>query len=511
MSEGRPAKYVPEFTSDNIDTLDATLKSNVCNTIKERCRILLSLAKNGTQISRKNISRANCHPKDYVSRIAKLFVNNGESCIQKLGRSPKSDIARLKLDARAEGFLISLACTPPPAPYVRWTVKLLTEEINLRMEQNGLPGGFSKTTVWRALERNELHPNKSEYWCIPEVTSEFILRMENVLHIYSLPYDSSYPVVCMDEAAIQILQDLKPRLEILPGESEKLDYEYVRKGSKNIFVFIEPKTGQYYIRVTDNHTAIDWAYAVRHMVNNLYNEAKKVILIADNLSTHSIESLYKAFPAEEARQIAERIQFVYTPLHASWLNMAEIGINVMKRECIGKRFRNESDVESLPATLDQWQNIKNAEAKPFSWQFTVDKARDNHPHLYKIDPVETSLAEYDQYNNQIVELTGSVHVEFVNITTYDDDNDNVIDLCRSVDSDGNEYWSISVEDNKVALREPVGKKSIVSITGQNNTFDGWSIPFPSKPRTPKEGKKPGCADGSIFTLFRRTSAYIDIH
>ena len=317
MSEGRPAKYVPEFTSDNIDTLDATLKSNVCNTIKERCRILLSLAKNGTQISRKNISRANCHPKDYVSRIAKLFVNNGESCIQKLGRSPKSDIARLKLDARAEGFLISLACTPPPAPYVRWTVKLLTEEINLRMEQNGLPGGFSKTTVWRALERNELHPNKSEYWCIPEVTSEFILRMENVLHIYSLPYDSSYPVVCMDEAAIQILQDLKPRLEILPGESEKLDYEYIRKGSKNIFVFIEPKTGQYYIRVTDNHTAIDWAYAVRHMVNNLYNEAKKVILIADNLSTHSIESLYKAFPAEEARQIAERIQFVYTPLHAS--------------------------------------------------------------------------------------------------------------------------------------------------------------------------------------------------
>ena len=493
MLPGRPLMYVPDLPPDVVGTIASIMHSNVCETLKERCRILLSLSKNSPELSRKTISLANCHPKDFASRIAKLFVEVGVSCLQGLARSPKSDIARLKLDARAEGFLISLACTPPPTPYSRWTVKLLTKELNVRMEQNGLPGGFSTTTVWRALDRNELHPHLSEYWCIPEVTPEFILRMENVLNLYSLPYDSSFPVVCMDEAAIHVIQDLKPRLEMIPGESEKLDYEYIRNGSKNIFIFIEPKTGQYYIKVTDNHTAIDWAYAVRHMVNTIYSEAKKIILVSDNLSTHNIESLYKAFPAEEARQIAERIQFVHTPLHASWLNMAEIGINVMKRECIGKRFRTESDVESFPASLAQWQNIKNAEAKPISWQFSVYKARDNHPNLYKIDHVETSLVNYDQFNSQVMQSRVSINEESVNISIYnrdDCDDENIIDLCRAVDSDGNEYRTLSLEDNRVAFREPVGKKQIVAITGQNNTFDGWSIPVPSKPRTSKEGKTP---------------------
>ena len=488
MILGRPVVYSPDLSEPMVAKIIEVGESNVCKTIVHRCRILESMVKNIDQMSRKQISLANCLNKDYASRIAKIYTVQGLSCIAGLNRSPNSDIARLRLDNRAEGFLISLACTPPPSPHARWTVALLTKEFNVFMESNGLQGNFSKSTVWRALNRNELQPHRSEYWCIPEVTPEFISRMEKVLHIYSLPYNSSLPVVCMDEAAIQLVRDLKPRLEAIRGESEKLDYEYVREGSKNIFVFIEPKTGQYYVRVTDSHTAIDWAYEIRNLVNNVYADAKKVLLIMDNLATHKIESLYKAFPAEEARQIVERIQIIHTPVHASWLNMAEIGINVMKIECIGNRFRTKSDVESLPAKLNEWQELKNSKNKPFSWQFTVEKARDK-PHLYKINSVESTLWKYDQLNVEIVEGTDEIDINSLSISTEDED-ENVIDLVRSVDSNGNEYWSISLEKNKICLKEQVGKRQIVKITGQKNTRDGWSIPFPSNPRIPNEGKKP---------------------
>ena len=190
-----------------------------------------------------------------------------------------------------------------------------------------------------------------------------------VLHVYSLPYDSDYPVVCMDEAALALIRDGRPRLGMAPEAMEKLDYEYVRMGTKNIFVFIEPKTGQYYVRATDSRTAKDWALEVKHMVDCLYPTAKKVILISDNLNTHCIESLYKAFPPEEAKRIADRIDFIHTPIHASWLNMAEIGINVMKVECIGKRFRTKEEVQTLPARLSEWQEKKNAENKAYNWKF----------------------------------------------------------------------------------------------------------------------------------------------
>ena len=495
MLTGRPVKYLANIfdnvdiiSSEDITKLKKYSTSDACPTIRNRCDIVLSMVKNKENLNRKQLSAANCQNKNYATNIAKKIETQGLDSIFTISRNPNSNVARLKLDARKEGFLISLACTPPPRSYATWTVELLTEEFNKQMSENGLTSNFSTTTVWRALDRNELKPHRSTYWCIPEVTPQFIIRMEYVLSLYALHYDADLPIVCLDEAALQIIKDVIPRLDASPGNVEKLDYEYSREGSKNIFVCLEPKTGKYFVRVTDTHTSIDWAHLIRHIVDHLYQSAEKVILVMDNLSTHNIESLYKAFPPEEARRIVERIIIVHTPVHASWLNMAEIAINVMKRESIGSRFRTDFEVAGLADHLDEWVSQKNSTPKPYSWNYTVEDAREKHPHLYKQDAVETSLAIYDSLN-ELCNVTNDIINcnQCVTSTNVEEDGD-IIDLFRSVDSDGHEYWSVSIQEKHVTLNGGVEKKQITTITGQKNTIDGWLIPFPSKPRQPKNGK-----------------------
>ena len=401
--------------------------------------------------------------------------------IRTIARNENSNVSRLTFDVRMEGMLIALACTPPPSPWCRWTVDLYRIELNNRLNAIGIQVNYSNSTIWRALKRHKLQPHKSEYWCIPKITADFILHMEHILHIYSLPYDPDFPVVCMDEAAIQILSDTCPRLNTAPGAVEKIDYEYKRLGTTNIFVFLEPKTGKYYIRVTQRHTAIDWAYVIKHMADVLYPNAKQIILVTDNLNTHVIESFYKAFPPEEARRLVERIRICHTPKHGSLLNIAEIVIHVMRCECIGKRFRNEDEASQLPARLTEWQECKNAEEKAINWNFTVEKAREKQ-HLYKLD--DSSLASVCTLEpvNSYCEVTDELPILNSLTTSAYADGEDIIDLYRAVDDNGNEYWTVSIENNKVALREPVGKKKIANIVHQRNTFDGWSIPFPSNPK-----------------------------
>ena len=491
MPAGRPPKYPVNLSQNDIVRLEAIQSANPSKTVLERCGVLRGL--NNCEPGKLNftqVASAHCKGKNFSSSVAKRYSEGGVEAIATIGRSPNSNTARLKMGAREEAHLTAIACSPPPSPYTRWTVQLCTAELNKRLAAMGMESDFSGSTVWRALSRNELHPHLSEYWCIPEVSAEFIMRMEKVLHIYSLPYDKDYPVVCLDEAALQLLRDYKNRLEVAPGFAEKIDADYIREGTKNIFVAVEPKVGRYYVRATDSRAATDWAVEVKNLTL-LYPEAKKIILVMDNLNTHSIESLYKAFPPEEAKAIADRITIVYAPVHASWLDMAEIGINVMKRECIGKRFRTKEDVVNLPARLESWQEQKNANPKAYNWTFTVEKAR-KHDHLYNREILSaSSAAKYSQQNA----LCPAVPAEYATqgpllvVTAPKEEEGEIIDLCRSVDENGNECWVISLEEKRVALREPVGKKQVAPLVGQRNTHDGWLIPFPSKPRALKEGKK----------------------
>ena len=486
MNKGRPVKFPVHLSESEMTKFTEYRNLKSCVTIENRRRAIIGLNNYGTDgLNNTHIANANNFSKSFVTNTAKMYNNGGIEAIHTIARNPNSDTARLRLDARAEGYLISLACTPPPSPYVRWTITLCQEELNKIMLQKGLPGNFSRTSVWRALDRNELKPHKSEYWCIPEITSDFILRMERVLHLYSLPYDKEYPVVCMDELALQVLTDLKDRLNTANGCTEKLDYEYQRLGTKNIFVFIEPKIGRYYVKATDSRTAVDWALEIKHLVTNLYADAKKVILVIDNLNTHIIQSLYKAFPPEEARSIVERIHICYTPKHGSWLNVAEIAINIIKRQCIGKRFRNPDDAVALPERLSEWQDIKNAEAKPIKWNFTVEKAREKS-HLYNMDLTDYSSSSTSKFyllnarNDSSQEDNYPVRNSLVDLSYREDDN--IIDLCRSIDENGNEYWSVSFEEKRISFREQIGKRKIAKIVHQRNTADGWRIPYPTVSR-----------------------------
>lgn len=210
--------------------------------------------------------------------------------------------------------------------------------------------------------------------------------MEDILDVYEMPYDSSVPVVCMDEKPYQLLGEARGALPMRPGDPQKIDSGYKRNGTASIFVFIEPLGGIRHVSVREHRTAKDWAEEIRYLTDVSYPDKEKIILIMDNLNTHAIASLYKTFPAAEARRIARKLEIHYTPKHGSWLDIAEIEINVMTRQCLSRRI---ADIEKLRPELQAWENDRNNAEARINWQFTTDNARIKLTSLYpKIDIIK---------------------------------------------------------------------------------------------------------------------------
>ncbi len=203
--------------------------------------------------------------------------------------------------------------------------------------------------------------------------------MEDVLEVYQRPYNPEYPVVCMDESPKQLIGEVHPPIPIKPGFVEKIDAEYVRNGTVEIFIEVEPLAGKRHVAVTEHRTKIDWAAQMKEMLDIRYPEAKKVVLVMDNLNTHSTASFYEAFPPEEARRLAERLEIHYTPKHGSWLNIAEIELSVLQGQCLNRRI---ADIETMRNEVDSWQTNRNNQIKKINWQFTTGKARTKLKRLY---------------------------------------------------------------------------------------------------------------------------------
>jgi hypothetical protein len=203
--------------------------------------------------------------------------------------------------------------------------------------------------------------------------------MEDVLEVYQRPYNPEYPVVCMDESPKQLIGEVHPPIPIKPGFVEKIDAEYVRNGTVEIFIEVEPLAGKRHVAVTEHRTKIDWAIQMKEMLDIRYPEAKKVVLVMDNLNTHSTASFYEAFLPEEARRLTERLEIHYTPKHGSWLNIAEIELSVLQGQCLNRRI---SDIETMRNEVDSWQTNRNNQIKKINWQFTTDKARTKLRRLY---------------------------------------------------------------------------------------------------------------------------------
>ena len=196
--------------------------------------------------------------------------------------------------------------------------------------------------------------------------------MEDVLDVYELPYDPLRPVVCMDEKPYQLLGEARESWAMRPGDNRKVDSEYVRHGTCSIFAFVEPLGGKHHVSVREHRTAVDWAEEIKYLVDVLYPDVDKIILVMDNLNTHKPASLYKRFKPEEARRITKKLEIHYTPKHGSWLDIAEIELNVMTRQCLNRRIDN---IEVLRKELAAWEMERNETKANVNWQFRTKDAR----------------------------------------------------------------------------------------------------------------------------------------
>ena len=203
--------------------------------------------------------------------------------------------------------------------------------------------------------------------------------MEDVLDVYELPYNASLPVVCMDEKPYQLLGEVRDPLPMKKGSAKTIDSEYVREGTYSIFAFIEPLAGRHHVDVQEHRTAVDWAYQIKYLVDVMYPDTEKIILVMDNLNIHKPSSLYKAFPPAEARRIIKKFEMHYTPKHGSWLDIAEIELNVMTRQCLSRRIDN---IEDLRSELSAWNFERNDKAAKVNWQFKTTDARQKLVSLY---------------------------------------------------------------------------------------------------------------------------------
>jgi hypothetical protein len=229
-------------------------------------------------------------------------------------------------------------------------------------------------------QKNELKPWLRKMWCIPpHADCEFVAAMEDVLDVYKRPADPRRPLVCMDEASKQLVGEIRVPLPARPGEPARHDCEYVRNGTANLFMAFEPLAGWRHVDVTETRKRVDWAWFVKGLLDGRYRDAERVVLVMDQLNTHAVASLYEAFPPEEARRLADRLEIHHTPKHGSWLNMAEVELSALARQCLGDRM---ADRPALTRTVSAWRATRNRRHRKVDWRFTTDDARTKLRRLY---------------------------------------------------------------------------------------------------------------------------------
>jgi transposase len=300
-----------------------------------------------------------------VYRIKQRFVTEGLE--RALHESPRPGAPR-KLGPEEESLLVAVACSKPPAGLARWTMDLLAGEMVRLTSLKTLSGD----TVGRRLSEMSLKPWQEKMWCIPTMNPEYVARMEDVLALYAEPPDPLRPVVCFDETPRQLIGEDRVPIRAEPGKPARYDYEYVRNGTANVFMFVDVNRPWRHAKVTDQRTCIDFAQCMRDLVDEHYPDADRIRVVLDNLSAHSAAALYRAFEPAEARRILSRLEFHFTPKHASWLNMVEIEIGVMVDQCLDRRI---PDKATLIKEIAAWERRRNAEKARIDWMFTIDRAR----------------------------------------------------------------------------------------------------------------------------------------
>ena len=300
-----------------------------------------------------------------VYRTKRRFVlGNLEAA---LSEEPRPGANR-KLSGKEEALLVATACSNPPEGRARWTLELLAGAMVNLTEHDSV----SRETVRRRLSENHLKPWRKDMWCIPQVDGEYVARMEDVLDLYAEPPDPKRPVVCFDESPTQLIGEVRQPIPAEPGQLERYDCEYRRNGTANLFIFLDVHRPWRKVKVTDSRAAVDFAACMRELTDVHFPAAERIRVVMDNLSTHSVGALYQAFPAAEARRVLRRLEFHYVPKHASWLNMVEIEIGVLRTQCLDRRIATR---QRLVSEIAAWERQRNATGARINWMFTTDKAR----------------------------------------------------------------------------------------------------------------------------------------
>jgi len=283
--------------------------------------------------------------------------------------------SRRKLTGKEAALLIATACSSPPEGRARWTLELLAGEMVRRTEHAEL----SRETVRRRLKENQLKPWQQDMWCIPQVDGTYVARMEDVLDLYAEEPDPKRPVVCFDESPTQLIGEVREPIPAAPGQPRRYDYEYRRNGTMNLFVFVDAHRPWRTVKVTEQRTALDFAECMRDLVDIHYPGVDVIRVVMHNLSTHGPGALYEAFPAPEAHRILQRLEIHYTPKHASWLNMVELEIGVLRGQCLDRRI---GDRKKLISEIAAWEKQRNEARARIRSMFNTEKARQKLAHAY---------------------------------------------------------------------------------------------------------------------------------
>lgn len=277
--------------------------------------------------------------------------------------------APLRLDERFKSHVVATVCSDPPEGFDRWTLELLQQEVIKR----GLVDTVSLESIRMVLKEHDLKPWQQQSWCVPKINEQYIERMESILDLYAQADSDAEPLICLDEKPIQLLDHARDPSGLQPGKPARIDYEYKRMGTCNVFCAVRPQTGEYIAKVTNRRTADDFALFMSELAEH-YKDAEKIHLVMDNLNTHKEKSLTEYFGKEKGQAIWNRFDVHYTPVHGSWLNQAEIAINIYARQCLGKsRIPN---IELLEKKTKAWIRAINAKAVCIEWKFNKKDARE---------------------------------------------------------------------------------------------------------------------------------------
>jgi transposase len=376
-------KYVVDLQKEEQEMLTGLIASGAERVRKiNHARILLKAGDGWTD---PEISNALDISVPTIERVRQRFVEEG---IQR-ALSPRKTRRKYQhlMDGVQEAHLLALACSQPPQGHRRWSLRLLASEmIHLEYIE-----AVSHTTIQYVMQENELKPWLREEWCIPpKQNAEFVYHMEDVLEVYQRPEDARFPLICFDETPVQLIGETRQSIPAQKGHPERYDYEYRRGGTANIFMFFAPLLNWRHIKVTERRTKVDWAACIDELVHQHFPNAERCVLVEDNLNTHAPAALYETFEPAKARSILDRLELHYTPKHGSWLNMAEIELSVLSRQCLNGYIPNR---EFLTSETLAWETERNTNRATIDWRFTTADARIKLKKLYPVIHCEENVKE----------------------------------------------------------------------------------------------------------------------